>query len=132
MPAATEPTTIPQALYRAAERWPRAEAVVGDGGERWTFADLLDRSRGVARALLAIGVRPGDRVALWAPNSPTWIAASFGTYLAGAVLVPLNSRYKGEEAAHVLRTAEARLLITVTDLLGRSLLGELDGVADLP
>jgi HIP---CoA ligase len=134
MPEVPAPTTIPEALVRAARRWPDDEAVVGDGDERWTFADLLDRSRAVARALLASGVAPGDRVALWAPNSPTWIAASFGTYLAGAVLVPLNSRYKGEEAAHVLRTSAARLLVTVTDLLGRSLLAELDGdeVGDLP
>ena len=127
----TEPTTIPEALHAAAERWPDDEAVVGDDGERWTFAELLDRSRAVARALVASGVQQGDRVALWAPNS-AWIATSFGTYLAGAVLVPLNSRYKGEEAAHVLRTSEARLLVTVTDLLGRSLLAELDGVGDLP
>jgi acyl-CoA synthetase (AMP-forming)/AMP-acid ligase II len=132
MPEATAATTIPDALYRAAERWPDDEAVVGDGGERWTFADLLDRSRQVGRALVAAGVEPGDRVALWAPNSPAWIAASFGVYLTGAVLVPLNSRYRGEEAAHVLRTSGARLLITVTDLLGRSLLAELDAAADPP
>ncbi|HEY8547949.1 MAG TPA: AMP-binding protein, partial [Acidimicrobiales bacterium] len=132
MSAGNEPRTIPDALIRAAERWPDKEAVVGDDGGRWTFAELLDHARRYARALVASGIEPGDRVALWAPNSPAWIAASFGTYLAGAVQVPLNTRYKGEEAAHVLRTSEAKLLLTVTDLLGRSLLAELDGVGPLP
>ena len=123
--------TIPDALRRAAELWPDEEAVVGDD-ERWTFAELLARAEQVGRALLAGGVEAGDRVALWAPNSPGWIAASFGVYLAGAVLVPLNSRYKGREAEHVLRTSEARLLVTVTDVVGRDLLAELDTVAELP
>src|SRR6266545_3925624 len=106
--------TIPEALISAAAHWPDHEAVVGPD-ERWTYADLLARSEEVGRALVASGIEPGDRVALWAPNSQAWIAASFGAYLAGAVLVPLNSRYKGPEAEHVLRTSGASMLITVTD-----------------
>ncbi len=70
-------------------------------------------------------------MALWAPNSQRWVAASFGVYLAGAVLVPLNTRYKGEEAAHVLRTSRAAHLMTATDVVGRDLLAELD-VYELP
>ncbi|HEX7134846.1 MAG TPA: AMP-binding protein, partial [Iamia sp.] len=89
-----EPSTICDALVVAARRWPDVEAVVGEDGTRWTFQDLFDHSVAAARALVAAGVEPGDRVALWAPNSLRWIAASFGTYLAGAVLVPLNSRYR--------------------------------------
>ena len=130
-PTTDDVRTIPDALRRAAALWPDDEAVVGDD-ERWTFAELLARSEQVGRALIAGGVEAGDRVALWAPNSQGWIAASFGVYLAGAVLVPLNSRYKGREAEHVLRTSEARLLVTVTDVLGRDLLAELDAVAELP
>ena len=71
----------------------------------------------MARALMASGVRPGDRVALWSPNSARWIAASFGVYLAGAVLVPVNTRFKGTEAAHVLRRSGARILLGSTDML---------------
>jgi acyl-CoA synthetase (AMP-forming)/AMP-acid ligase II len=126
-----EPRTIPEALQRAAQRWADREAVVGEDG-RWTFSQLLERSQQVGRALLARGIEPGDRVALWAPNSQAWIAASFGVYLAGAVLVPLNSRYRAAEAEHVLRTSEARLLVTVTDFLDRDLLAELDAAAELP
>ncbi len=126
------PATIPQALRQAAERWPGVEALVGEGGERWTYRELADRSVEVARALIGSGVEPGDPVAVWATNSARWIAASFGTYLAGGTLVPLNSRYRGEEAAHVLGTAGAPVLLASTDVVGRDLLAELASVVDDP
>ena len=122
--------TIPAALRAAASRFGDDEALV-DGGERVTFTGLLEKSLEAARAFVATGVGPGDRVAIWAPNSATWITASFGVYLAGAVLVPLNTRYKGEEAGHVLRTSGASVLLTVTDFLDTDLLALLDGVAGL-
>ena len=65
---------------------------------RWSFVQLRDEARTVAQALMASGVEPGDRVALWSPNSARWIAASFGVYLAGAVLVPVNTRFKGSRS----------------------------------
>jgi HIP---CoA ligase len=96
-----------------------------------TWAGLADRMTRAARAYAASGVRPGDRVALWAPNSLDWIVASLGVYAAGGVLVPVNTRFKGAEAAHVLRTAGARLLVTVTDFPGADYLGMLAGEPDL-
>lgn len=125
------PTTVPEALDAAAERFGDDEAVV-DGEVRWSFARLRHEADTVARALLASGVGPGDRVALWAPNSARWMAASFGVYRAGAVLVPVNTRFKGDEAAHVLRRSGARLLLASTDVVGTDLLGHLDDVGDLP
>jgi acyl-CoA synthetase (AMP-forming)/AMP-acid ligase II len=62
-------------------------------------------------------LQPGDRASVWAPNLHQWIVAALGLYSAGGVLVPLNTRFKGAEAAHVLRTSGARLLFTVTDFL---------------
>jgi len=123
-------TTIPSALRDAARRFGADEAVV-DGHERITFAELAERAEAAAAALVRAGVGPGDRVAIWAPNSARWVVASFGVYLAGGVLVPLNTRYQGEEAAHVLRTSGATLLLTVTDFLDRDFLGMLDGVSGL-
>ena len=110
-------STIPEAVYRAAVNWPDDEALV-DGDTRLTWAELAERMTVVASALIASGVRAGDRVAIWAPNSADWIVTSFGVYAAGAVLLPINTRFRGEEAAHVLRTAGARMLFTVTDFLG--------------
>jgi len=124
------PPTVPAAVRRAARRWPADEAIV-DGDERVTWAELADRMTRAARAYAASGVRPGDRVALWAPNSLNWLVAALGVYAAGAVLVPVNTRFKGPEAAHVLRTAGARLLVTVTDFIGGDYLGLLAAQPDL-
>ena len=125
------PSTVPAALARAAEAFGDAEAVV-DGDVRWTFAQLNDESLRVAGALAASGVRAGDRVALWAPNSARWIAASFGVYLAGAVLVPVNTRFKGMEAAHVLRRSGASILLASCDAVGTDLVALLDDAGPLP
>jgi acyl-CoA synthetase (AMP-forming)/AMP-acid ligase II len=124
------PPTVPAAVRRAASQWPDEEAVV-DGGQRLTFQALAARMSQAARAFAASGVTPGDRVAIWAPNSLTWIVASLGIYAAGAVLVPVNTRFKGAEAAHVLRTSGARLLLTVTDFLDADYTGMLDADPEL-
>ena len=108
------PPTIPAAVTRAAALWPDAEALV-DGDIRFTFAQLAERVEEAARAFVASGLRAGDRAAIWAPNSARWIIASLGLYAAGGVLVPINSRFKAAEAAHVLNTSKARYLFTVTD-----------------
>ena len=102
----TTTQTVPAALERAASSFGDTEAVV-DGTVRWTFAQLYAESLRVASALAASGVRRGDRVALWSPNSARWVAASFGVYAAGAVLVPVNTRFKGLDEA-LLATAKER------------------------
>jgi acyl-CoA synthetase (AMP-forming)/AMP-acid ligase II len=125
-----QPQTIPDALDLAAVSYPDDEALI-DGTARLSFADLALRVDHVARALVASGIEPGDRVALWAPNSAEWVITSFAVYAVGAVLVPLNTRYRGEEAGHVLRTSRARLLFAVTDMLGSNLLELLADVSGL-
>ena len=125
-----QPRTIPDALDQAAEKYRDDEALV-DGTARLSFAQLAERVDQAARALVGSGIEPGDRVALWAPNSAEWVIISFAVYAIGAVLVPLNTRYRGEEAGHVLRTSRARLLFTVTDLLGSDLVELLAGVPGL-
>jgi acyl-CoA synthetase (AMP-forming)/AMP-acid ligase II len=74
--------------------------------------------REAARAFIALGVEPGDRVAIWAPNTWEWVVALGGLHTAGAVLVPLNTRFKGQEAAYILQKSGAKVLLTVTDFLG--------------
>jgi acyl-CoA synthetase (AMP-forming)/AMP-acid ligase II len=122
--------TIAGALRAAVSRFRDREAVV-DGPERLTFEALADRAEQFARALVASGIQPGDRVAIWAPNSVRWIVASFGIYMAGGVLVPLNTRFKGDEAAHVLRRSGAGLLLTTTDFLGTNYAELLAGRNDI-
>ncbi len=115
-PTGPLPETVPEVVHRAAARWPDDEAVV-DRDTRLTFAQLDAAVREAARAFVATGLQPGDRASVWAPNIHRWIVAALGLYAAGGVLVPLNTRFKGTEAAHVLRTSGARFLFTVTDFL---------------
>ncbi len=128
---AGDEATIPAVLDRAAERYPDGEALV-DGDLRLTFPQLAAAADEAARALVAWGVEPGDRVALWAPNIAEWVVAALGAYRAGAVVVTVNTRFKGQEAAHVLRTADARLLLTVTDFLDTDYVALLDGAEAPP
>jgi acyl-CoA synthetase (AMP-forming)/AMP-acid ligase II len=119
-------------VHRAAALWPDDEAVV-DRGTRLTFSELDAAVRACAKAFAATGLQPGDRASVWAPNLHQWIVAALGLYSAGGVLVPLNTRFKGAEAAHVLRTSGARFLFTVTDFLDTNYVQLLDdaGARDL-
>lgn len=91
---------------------------VVDGDVRLSYAELFDSARRFGAALVASGVRPGDRVAIWAFNSCEWIVAVLGLFQAGAVLVPVNTRFRGLECADILRRARVNTLVTVTDFLG--------------
>jgi acyl-CoA synthetase (AMP-forming)/AMP-acid ligase II len=123
--------TIPSVLHAAAAEFASDEAVV-DGSVRLTFAQLAQSAEDVARSLIATGVDPGDRVALWAPNSAAWVIASLGVYLAGAVLVPISTRYRTPEARHILATSGAKLVLTVDDFAEADCLGMLTEIEDLP
>lgn len=109
--------TIPRTLASTVEAHGDRPAVV-EGDRTITYAELAEASRAVAAALVAAGVEPGDRVAIWAPNSARWIVALFGLARAGATLVPVNTRFKGLEAADIISRSSARVLMTVTDFLG--------------
>ena len=124
MRADTEWGSIPGLVRTAAERYADAEAVV-EGRTRITYAELGARVERAAAACLAHGIRPGDRVGIWAPNTLDWIVSALGAVSAGAVLVPLNTRYKGAEAAGVLRRSGARLLFVTGTFLGTSYVASL-------
>jgi acyl-CoA synthetase (AMP-forming)/AMP-acid ligase II len=111
--------TIPGVLAAAARRDPRGIAV-DDGNKRASFDELDSLVKRVAAAFVAAGVERGDRVAIWAPNSLDWIAAAIGAQSAGAAIVPLNTRFKGEEARYVLERSGARVLIVAGRFLGTS------------
>jgi HIP---CoA ligase len=108
--------TIPAMVRDAARRDPGAEAVVS-GTRRVSYRNLLVQVNDAARGLVASGVAHGDRVAVWAPNSIEWIIAALGITTAGAVLVPVNTRFKGAEAAYVLARSNARVVFTVRGFL---------------
>jgi HIP---CoA ligase len=108
--------TIPAMVRATARRAGTAEAVV-DGERRVSFDALRRMVDDAARALIASGIECGDRVAVWAPNSLEWIVAALGITTAGGVLVPVNTRFRGAEAAYVLERSGARVLFTVRGFL---------------
>jgi acyl-CoA synthetase (AMP-forming)/AMP-acid ligase II len=111
------PYTLPGVLARATALFGDQPAVVTDGASL-SFRQLAETAATAAAAFAAAGIRKGDRIAIWAPNSAEWIVAAVGIALCGAVLVPLNTRLKGKEAAFILRRSGARMLLTVGEFLG--------------
>ncbi|WP_280353028.1 FadD3 family acyl-CoA ligase [Nocardia abscessus] len=103
-----------------------AGLVVGD--VRWSFAELADRVRRAAGAFAAAGIEKGDRAAIWAPNSAEWIVAAFGLLTAGGVLVPVNTRFKAEEAGDVIRRSGAKAVLVQQGFLGV----DYTGAAEVP
>jgi len=108
--------SIPRLALAAAERFPEVEAIV-DGDVRMSYPELAGEVIGSTRAAMAAGIRPGDRAAVWAPNCAEWVIAALGILGAGGVLVTLNTRFKGAEAAYVLGKSGARVLFTVNGFL---------------
>ncbi|WP_406349108.1 FadD3 family acyl-CoA ligase [Streptomyces sp. NBC_00144] len=119
--------TVPGVLATTARSHPDTEALV-DGATRLTYGELAARVRRATAALMASGVVPGDRVAVWAPNGHRWVVAALGALGAGAVLVPVNTRYKGEEAGWLLARSGARTLFVDNGFLGHDYLGYLGGL----
>ncbi len=122
--------TIPGLLHAAAERFGDACALE-DGDLTLSFRQLRDRAHRAARALIGLGVRPGDRVAIWAPNLHEWPVAALGVHCAGGCVVPINTRYKGEEARFLLQKSGAAALLTVDGFLGLDFVTML-GPVDVP
>ena len=94
----------------AAQRWDAREALAFQG-KRWTFAELHAGVEAAAKGLLQLGIAPGDKVALWMVNRPEWLHAMFAIMQIGAVLVPLNTRFRTEDMTHVLGQSDAIAVI---------------------
>jgi acyl-CoA synthetase (AMP-forming)/AMP-acid ligase II len=111
--------TLPQVIALAAATYGDKVAIT-DGAYELSYVDLNAARIDSSRAFLAAGLEKGDRIAIWAPNIYQWIIAAIGAQSLGAVLVPLNTRLKGAEAAYILRESGAKFLFTVSDFLNVS------------
>jgi len=121
--------TIPAALRRAAREFGDCDALAGPAGQRLSYRELGERVSEVARALLADGIAPGDRVAVWCPNTAAWVLAALGSLSAGATLIPVSTRFTGSEALDVISRSGARALFVTDDFLGTDRLAELRAAA---
>jgi fatty-acyl-CoA synthase len=137
MPEWFEKVTIGAQLDRIAQRFGAREALVFQG-RRWSFQRLKEDSDRAACGLMQCGVQPGDKVALWLPNRPEWLHIQFAVAKIGAILVPINTRFRPVDLAYVLYQSDSTTLIS-TDRSGpvdyaamvRELLPELD-TCDVP
>jgi fatty-acyl-CoA synthase len=104
--------TIDAALAAQAADRPDADAIsFPRAGARLTFAQWWSEARRVAGGLVALGIAPGDHVALLAENRVEWPVVQAAVALCGAVLVPVNTHFRGEDLAYVLRHSRARVLV---------------------
>ena len=118
------PDNFPALVDRASREFASTEAI-SDGDFSLNFAELGQEIQKAAGALVASGVSRGDRVAVWAPNSWEWVVAAMAVFRVGAVLVPVNTRFKGREAAFVLNKAKVKVLFTVVGFLGNDYVSDL-------
>jgi fatty-acyl-CoA synthase len=105
--------TIGEALDKAAERWPDREAVVmRDQAIRLTFEELRREVDRLATGLIALSLRPGDRIGIWSPNRIEWILTQYATAKAGLIMVNINPGYRAAELEYALNKVECRALVT--------------------
>ena len=104
--------TLGGVLEEAARRFGAREALVC-GEQRWTYEQFNQEVNRVAKGLIALGVKPGERVALWMTNRAEWLFLMFAVVRVGACLVPLNTRYRREDVAYAVTQSRAGTLITL-------------------
>ena len=121
----SEPRTIPGVLDRISSEFSDVAALVTED-RTLTYAQLRAEVRQAAAAMIDLGVGVGDHVAIWSPNTWHWVVACLATHYAGAVVVPLNTRYTATEASDILARTNAPLLIGMGSFLGHDRTAELD------
>src|SRR5579871_1496618 len=104
--------TIGEALARAVRQWPKAEALVSVHQEvRWTWEEFGRRVDGLAKGLLSLGLEPGERVGVWAPNCVEWTLTQFATAKAGLIQVNINPAYRLSEVEYTLKKVGVKVLV---------------------
>jgi len=115
-------TTIPELLEQSARRWPHKVAFQVKAGRDFralSFAELQRRAADFGAALVALGLRPGDRVAMICENGLEWVVAYLGTVMAGGVGMPLYAEFKGAEVSSLLHQAEVRFAVVSAAVMKR-------------
>ncbi|MDC0440994.1 FadD3 family acyl-CoA ligase [Gammaproteobacteria bacterium] len=122
--------TIPALIKHQADNFGSKPALISDY-ETLSFLELDNLSTNIATHLIDLNILPGDRVAIWAPNMNEWVLAAIAIHKVGGVLVPINTRMKGKEAAYILNNSESKILFSVNTFLGTNYFQLLEN-EDLP
>src|ERR1700712_4376022 len=108
--------TIGQNLARTVARFPDRTAVVDAAtGKSYTYGEFADATDSLGLALLADGVKVGDRVGIWSPNCAEWMITQYATAKIGAILVNINPAYRTHELDFVLRQAGISVLVSARE-----------------
>ena len=102
--------SLVEMVRKSVEQAPEREAIVEVGGERLNFRELWESATRVAGGLRDLGIQPGDRVAIRLGNGVKWCLAFFGAQLAGAIVVPVNTRFTEPEVAYVVNDSGSRFV----------------------
>ncbi|HSX79422.1 MAG TPA: IS1 family transposase [Candidatus Saccharimonadia bacterium] len=111
-----EKKTLGTLLEEAARRWGPREALYYEG-RHWSFAHLQADIDDTARVLICLGILPGDHVALWMSNRPEWLSTFFALAKIGAVVVPINTRFRTSDLAYVFRRRQDDVFLQLQPLL---------------
>lgn len=109
--------TIPEVIHHVCLKNPEKDAII-EGQTKVTYKELDEKVASCAKAFTEAGVQLGDRIGLWAPNSTQWIVIALAIQTVGAALVPINTRYKPNEAAYPLHKSKAKFLFTADGFMG--------------
>jgi fatty-acyl-CoA synthase len=126
--------TIPQAFQTTVDRYPDRDALVFPSlSYRRSYRELQADVHELARGLLALGVRRGDHIGIWATNWPQWVLTQFAAANVGAVLVNINPSYRAHELAYVLKQADVTVLVMTHRVKGSDFFEILEAVCpELP
>ena len=106
--------TIGEILDETASKYPENDAIVyADQNLRWSYAEFKDRCDQLARGLMALGIKRGDHIAVWAYNIPEWVLLQFASAKIGAILVTVNTYYKSHELEYLLKQSDATTLFMI-------------------
>lgn len=122
--------TIGAQFDRAVALWPDRPALIArQMGIRWTWRELGERVDAFAAGLIALGLRPGERVGIWSPNNAEWVVTQFATAKAGLILVNINPAYRLAELEYALNKVDCRALVTATSFKTSDYVGMLNTLA---
>ncbi|MCK5827231.1 AMP-binding protein [Candidatus Bipolaricaulota bacterium] len=120
--------TLSQVLRDTTDTFPQRDAILDPSGVTLTYEELDKRVSHLARGMLELGVGKGDKVGLWMPNIPEWVVAYYAIARVGAVVVPMNTRYKTHEVEYILNNSEATTLFAVDAFAGIDYLSMIGGI----
>ncbi len=127
-----EARTLGDLLDKASERWPDREAIVFKG-ERISYKGYRKKVDHLAKALIHIGVQKGDKISILFSNRPEWSISEYAVDKIGAIVVPINTRYKTHELDYILRHSDSTTLITMDQFLGIDYMAMLEEICpELP